>query len=258
MMNKKLLRYITLFGVSSILIMTLTQCKENEMMDFSLDGSIYFYETDTLNAVERIVTEENYSFALVNSSLMEDTIKVRVKLMGAVADYDRTFKAVAIADSSTAIEGVHYKLLDGVMKAGEYISYLPVVLYRTADTKEQKVSVYLRISQTNDLGAGNANLINYRISWADMLMKPKNWPYYFGSYSNNKYRFAIDVLGMTEWPQADRFYDGVSGGVFTISELQLFANQLNEAYTEYRKTHDPIYMDENADELVEIYYSPES
>ena len=63
---------------------------------------------------------------------------------------------------------------------------------------------------------------------------------------------------MTEWPQADRFYDGVSGGVFTISELQLFANQLNEAYAEYRKTHDPIYMDENADELVEIYYSPES
>ena len=106
-MNKKLLRYITLFGVSSILIMTLTQCKENEMMDFSLDGSIYFYETDTLNTVERIVTEENYSFALVNSSLMEDTIKVRVKLMGAVADYDRTIKAVAIADSITAIEGVH-------------------------------------------------------------------------------------------------------------------------------------------------------
>ena len=246
-------------GLSFFFLALMTQCKENEMMDYAFDGRIYFFETDTVNSVERIITKENYSFALVNSTLMEDTIKVRVKLLGSTVDYDRQFKAIAIADSSTATEGVHYKILDGVMKAGEYISYLPVVLYRTADTKEKEVSVYLQISETPDLGAGNYELINYRISWADMLMKPKNWPYYFGSYSTNKYRFAIDVLGLTDWPQADRFYDG-SGGAYVISELQLFANQLNEAYAAYRKTYGPIYVDDTVpeNERVEIYYSAES
>lgn len=226
-------------------------------MDYALEGRVYFYETDTVNALEQMVTEENYSFALVNSSLMEDTVFVRTKLMGHLADYDRSFKAVAIADQTTAVEGVHYKLLDGVMKAGEYIAYLPVVLYRTPDTKEQEVTLYLQISDAGDLIAGNPGQINYRINWADMLMKPKNWPYYFGVYSTNKYRFAIDVLGLTDWPQADRFYDG-SGGAYVIGELQLFCNQLNEAYEEYRAVNGPIYVDDNADPLVEIYYSPET
>lgn len=256
-MNKmKKIAQVTMLSLG--LAVGASSCQENDMMDYQLDGRVYFYELDTVNAVEVIRTAENYSFALQHSALSEDTLFIRVKLMGALSERDRTFRAMEVTDSTTAEPGKHYKLLDGVMKSGEYIAYLPVVLYRTPDTQEHSVSLYLRIADTPDLGVGHPDLTHYKITWADMLLKPKHWPYYFGTYSTSKYRFAIDVLGMTEWPQADRHYDGQTPGFFTAAQLQLFAKRLNEAYEEYKQTNGPIYVDDTADEPVEIHYSHDS
>lgn len=227
-------------------------------MDYSLDGRVYFNDVRESIGVNTINTEQNYSFALKNSTLMQDTIFVPVQLMGNIEDYDRTFKAVAVADSTTAEYPKHYEILDGTMKAGEYTSYLPVVIKRTSDTQNHYVTVYLQLVSTDDLGVGNADALNYKINFGDILMKPANWPYYFGTYSVNKYRFAIDVLGITDWPQATRFQDADVEGYYSIAQLQLMAAQLNEAYAEYRLTHDPIYVDDDAEEKVEIHYSYDS
>lgn len=236
----------------------LTSCSQNEVMDYALDGRVYFNETITENYVTRIITEKNYSFALQNSSLMHDTMTVVVQLMGNVADHDRAFRAVAVADSTTAQSPLHYTILPGVMKAGEYTAPLQVVVNRTADTQDHYVSVLLQLVDTDDLHTGNADALTFRLNWGDILMPPPHWPYFFGTYSINKYRFAIDVLGLTDWPQATRFQDTEEEGVYSSAVLQLFAAQLNEAYAEYRRNNPPIYVDDNAEEKVEIYYSPES
>ncbi len=233
-------------------------CSQNETMDYALDGRVYFNETYVENALERIAHEQNYSFALKNSSLMQDTMKVTVQLMGNVVNYDRSFAAVAVADSTTAKESVHYEILPGVMPAGEYKAQLKVLIKRTPDTTDHSVTLLLRLADTEDLHTGNADAQTFRLTWGDMLLKPANWPYYFGTYSVNKYRFAIDVLGLTDWPQATRFQDDAIEGVYTAAELQLFASRLNEAYEEYRLSHDPIYIDDNAEEKVEIHFSTES
>ncbi len=97
--------------------------------------------------------------------------------------------------------------------------------------------------------------ISFYLTWGDILLEPDNWPeYYFGVYSTNKYRFAIDVLGLTDWPQTARITDGPEDGVYTISEIQGFATKLNEAYEEYREEYGPIYVDDDAEVLEEIYY----
>lgn len=238
--------------------MGLVSCSQNETMDYALDGRVYFNETYVENAITKISHEQNYSFALKHSAVMVDTMKVTVQLMGNVTDYDRAFKAVAVADSTTAQSPVHYEILPGVIPAGEYKAPLQVLVKRTADTKDKSVTLLLKLVDTDDLHVGNANALTYRLNWGDILMKPANWPYYFGTYSVNKYRFAIDVLGLTDWPQATRFQDGAVEGVYTQGELMWFATQLNEAYAEYRKTNGPIYVDDDAEEKVEIYYSAES
>lgn len=234
---------------------TLLSCEQSEVMDYELADKVYFNETEVVSSIETAVFERNYSFALQNSALMEDTFKIAVQLMGNLTDYDRSFKATAIADSSTAIAGTHYKLLDGVMKANEYEGYLPVVLYRTTDTQEEAVNLQVMLTDAGDLGAGIQSAIKFNLTWGDILLRPQHWPdYYFGEYSINKYRFAIDVLGLTDWPQTARITTGAEEGVYTISEIQGFVSTLNDAYEEYRTENGPIYVDDNAEILEEIYY----
>lgn len=224
-------------------------------MDYEAPGKVYFFERTYLNTVERVVSSKTFSFALQNSTLMADTFKINVKLMGNLANVDRTFKAEVVADSSTAVAGLHYKLLDGVMHAGQYLACLPVVLYRTADTQNKSVNIKLRLTDAGDLLPGNAEYQTFSLTWGDILLKPDNWPdYYFGVYSKNKYRFAIDILGLTDWPQTARVTTQKVDGVYTISEIQAFAGRLNEAYATYRTTHGPIYVDDNAESKEEIYY----
>ena len=238
-------------------LLLLSACRQNEPMDYALDGRVYFNDTKLQNNVTVAVTERNYSFALQNSALMQDTILIPVRLMGNLTDTPRTFRAEAVADSTTAETPLHYELLDGILPAGQYEASLPVLIKRTADTQDHYVSLLLRIVDTPDLAAGNADALTYRLNWGDILMRPANWPYFFGTYSVNKYRFAIDVLGLTDWPQASRTVDSAEEGIYTAAQLQLFAARLNEAYQEYRKTHGPIYVDDNAETKVEIYYAHE-
>ncbi len=248
---KTFCRYFSLLFISLIFY----ACQQNEVMDFALDARVYFNETTGTGTLQRNIWSKNYSFALQKSTLTQDTIKITTKLMGNPADYDRIFRVKVLPDSTTAIEGQHYKILDGIMPAGKYESYLPIILYRTEDTQELSVSLFIEIIATNDLKPGNPDAINFSLHWADMLMRPAHWPeYFFGEYSVNKYRFAIDVTGHTDWEQAPRVTTGKQEGIYTITEIQREADKLNDAYAEYRKTHGPIYVDDNADSLVEIYF----
>ena len=246
------------YFLSMIFGLILAACSQNEVMDYSLNGRVYFNETKVENNMTVVVTERNYSFALQNSALMADTVWIPVQLMGNIENRDRSFRAVAVPDSTTAQSPLHYELLDGTLEAGEYMAYLPVLIKRTSDTQDHFVTLYLKLIDTEDLTVGNANAITYKLNWGDILMRPAHWPYFFGSYSVNKYRFAIDVLGLTDWPQATRTATAAEEGIYTAAQLQLMAARLNEAYAEYRLANGPIYVDDNAEEKVEIYYSPNS
>lgn len=251
-------RLTTRIALACLLCGAWTGCSENEHIDYTLNDRVYFYETEQVLAVTTIVKEMNYSFALKPSALQQDTVRITVRVMGRTADRDRTFRAVAVADSTTAQEPLHYELLPGIIPAGKQDGYLPVIIKRTADTQSRSVTLYLQLADGDDFTTGNPDVLNFRLSWADMLMRPAHWPYYFGSYSTSKYRFAIDVLGTTDWQQATRFNNGSEPGLYTAAQLQLFASQLNEAYQQYRKTHGPIYVDDEAAEKKEIYYAPNS
>jgi hypothetical protein len=158
--------------------------------------------------------------------------------MGYVANYARTFRAEVVTDSTNAVEGTDFKLLDGVLKAGEYNSYLPVVIYRNAKIDTLQV----KLIATDDLTPANPDDITFRVIWSSELVQPANWPTYFwGAYNVNMYRFAIEQLGETDWPQYSRFQTSQEDGYYTINDLLRRATQLNEAYAKYKETNGPIY-----------------
>jgi len=251
-------RHLSLGWLCCGVAAALGSCSENTPITYALNDRVYFYETEQVLAVTTTVTSMNYSFALKPSSLQQDTVKVNVRVMGRTADHDRHFRAVAVGDSTTAQAPQHYELLEGIIPAGQQDGYLPILLKRTADTQQRSVTLLLQLTDGGDFTTGHPDMLHFRLSWADMLLRPAHWPYYFGQYSTTKYRFAIDVLGVTDWQQATRFNNGSEPGLYTAAQLQLFASQLNDAYKEYRKTHAPIYVDPEASDKQEIYYAPNS
>lgn len=86
-----------------LVLLLLFSCQQNTVMDYALDGKVYFYERAKQGNTEVKVEEKNYSFALQNSALMEDTLKIKVRLMGYVDSRDRTFRVETVTDGTTAV-----------------------------------------------------------------------------------------------------------------------------------------------------------
>ena len=241
-----------------LFMLLFTACQQNEPMAFSDSGRIYFYE-ETIGATNLTVrtSEKNFSFAILDDAVTEAEATVGVRVMGRISDRNRIFRASVVADSSTAVAGTHFVLHEGTVKAGELASELPITLRRTPDMKTAAVKLYLQIEPTDDFGDG-FDVGNTFILWVgDMLMQPATWNVYinqyFGAYSDNKYKFIIDVLGITEFPFT-RGNQAPIEGTYTAPQMQGFMFELRAAYEEYRKTNPPIWMDDNAATKVEISF----
>lgn len=245
-----------LFGVC-----LLAGCGKNEVPAYSDFDKVYFYERrpNSYNAtvIER-AEEVSYSFATKSSTLTEGRLEIKVRLQGRVDKVrDRVVRAEVIADSTTATEGTHYRLEEGVIKAGEYEGVLPLTFFRMPEMKTETFRVKLRIADSDDLKAGLEEEAYIRVLVSDILMKPANWPqwYGFGEYSPNKYRFVLDVLGIEDFPVLGRYDTGYVEGKFAPGQLWAFAYQLQETYKEHRVKYGPIYMDDDADPKVEISFN---
>jgi hypothetical protein len=236
----------------------LASCEQNELMEFAGNGSVYFFEQEASGyGTFLAVTEKNFSFAILDNAVTETEARVKVRLMGSVVDRDRAFRARVVPDSTTAIEGTHYRLHDGLLPAGELEASLPVTLYRAPGLKNEAVKICLEIMPTDDLDVG-LNAGNYfTLHVGDFFMKPATWTFfvdaYFGLYCDNKYRFIIDVLGITEFPMT-RGNTPPEDGSYTPPQMQGFNYRLVTAYEEYRKTNGPIWVDDNADPKEEIKF----
>lgn len=237
-------------------ICLLAGCTKNEVPAYSDLDKVYFYERRLNFSMLERVEELSYSFVAKSSTITEGRLDIKVRLQGRIdQERDRVVRAEVIADSTTAVEGTHYRLEEGVIKAGEYEGVLPLTFYRTPDMQTEILRIKLRIADSDDLKAGLEEDAYIRVLVSDILMKPVNWPYYFGEYSTNKYRFVLDQLGIEDFPMLYRWDTEYEEGKFSPAQLSALAHQLQEAYKVYRQEYGPIYMDDNADPKVEISFN---
>lgn len=248
-----------LFGIC-----LLAGCSKNEVPAYSDLDKVYFYERRpnqfNPSVIER-AEEMSYSFATKSSTLMEGRLEIKVRLQGRVdKERDRVVCAEVIADSTTAVEGTHYRLEEGVIKAGEYEGILPLTFYRTPEMKTEMLRIKLRIADSDDLKAGLEEEAYIRVLVSDILTYPYTWPTpCFGTYSTNKYQFIIDHFGVSEWPMLTRYDTEYAEGKYTMGQLYTLAYQYQEYYENYRANGGaPIYMDDNAPQKVEISFKSQN
>jgi hypothetical protein len=245
---KKILNYAAALAC----LLLIVSCEENERMPYSSEPRVYFFEQILLpGGLYEDVFEKTYTFADKSSDVTEDTVYIKTRIMGYAADHDRNFKAVVVSDSSAVAEyeGVtYYKVLDGYVKAGEVEGYLPLLVYRTSLIKDSTLQITLHIVDADgyDLEAGVRENLNFNVSWGDKLVKPANWDtdlaYFFGTYSDTKYQFVIDVLGISTFTIYARYNPT---GQYTTAAMYDFAARLKDALKIYNAANDPDLTDEN-------------
>lgn len=217
-------------------------CKKSDLTSYTQPDMIYVYK-DFYNTNKDSAT---YSFAIKPNGLITDTVKVPLRIMGNARDKDRTVNIRIVPDTTTAT-GQHYVILQTIVKAGAFTTYIPVLVKRTADLKTKEVRILLEIAPSDDFlpgipntiattsGAGGATQFLVKIN--DFLTKPSNWEsvlsIYFGTYSQVKYKFIIDVTGRTEFP--------ISGQEMVSPSQFLFYRKLcREALDTYNASNGPL------------------
>jgi len=157
---------------------------------------------------------------------MKDTLYIKVKTMGRIFDYDRHPIAQTIAEGTTATEGVDYEFIPGLVAANQIEGYVAVVLHRTARLKNETVLLHLTIGESADFKGGVTEDDTFTLRWSDRLVQPDTWPYYFGTYSDVKYQFIIDQLGIADYPHQLSPRIEAQPGEYSIADLQDMASRL--------------------------------
>lgn len=176
----------------SLVALCASSCTEDRMEGFQTEGSVYF-QTSKDNWLS-VSKGTNYSFA--GKSIERDTIWMQVNLLGEPADYDRKF-TISVNDDNKAVAGKHYEAFQSeyIMKKGEMVTMVPVVLFNSEDLKTSAVRLSFSLGATSDLSLGLKDRTSYYLDLSNFLMKPAYWdePYdqYIGTEYEGKYLIKV-------------------------------------------------------------------
>ena len=174
-----------------------------------------------------------FSFASFQSHVQDYNFVAKVYVTGKVSSVDRNV-GISVDQSLTTAINSQYEIPNTiVIPKGEHFGLLPIKIKRTEDLTQKAVRLRLYINDKEEIKPGTNEWNNLNIIWSDILMKPINWDNlkeFFGTYSDTKYRFIIDIL------QIGDFTYGQSSGM-TWGEMNYFRLRVIQALQDYNANH---------------------
>ncbi|GGH06444.1 hypothetical protein GCM10011418_03140 [Sphingobacterium alkalisoli] len=219
-------------GLLATLCLLFSSCEKDLNAVYQQDARVYFFERSTVDLTSS-VTSKSYSFLLDPSTITEHIIFIKIKSMGDTASYDRYSIGKRIENGTTARAGEDYEFLPALIPAGEVEGLLPVKIFRNSRIASEEVSLVLTIGETEDFKVGIVEDQVFTLRWSDRLSQPSTWPFYFGEYSDEKYRFVIDILGIAEFPPPDCTRCVPREGQYSYAALADFAARLRAEVLAY-------------------------
>ena len=175
------------------------------------------YDTENVHFIEFVApTEDTASFSFMFHPEVAAggayDLAIPVRILGQRQDRDREFTVTVVDSLTSATEGKHFSMPEKlVFRAGLFEDTMYVKLHRTADLKTVKVTLGIRIENSNDFYAGQSS--NRESIWviSDQIAQPAWWTTYatdryesveymfLGEYSDKKYGLLIEVTGVSDW-----------------------------------------------------------
>lgn len=205
-------------------------CEQKDIDLYDGEAAIFFDQQNRGHISEAWIPAQrlgHQNYSLVNFSTMEtsDTIvNIKIETTGYVTEYDRPFTIEIVDDSTSAIEGEEFEILERnlVIPAKGNMTYVQVAVHKTNRMYQDTVMLQMRINpgehfvlpfgdkgigkmplrdQDVDNGYGtNTDPSVHDVFMTSVLTKPGTWPLYthtttWGTYSSKKYGIILDLCG---------------------------------------------------------------
>ena len=258
--------YLFLMAMASISMISVSCTKE--MMDYQGPESIYFAVRNGNTYMSSdgwpYVPFTNVEF--VKTTDDEITVNLLLRATGESKAYPRTIDFQAIADSTNAIEGVHYSMPRSVvLEAGKTETNIPVKFKRTPEMKSELIKLQIKLLANNDFSLifkswANPKDLNsgtiyegfdasrHNIICSDIIVKPANWigsfdastkkeKSAFGEFSPKKFLLIQSVMGYT-------YSDFMSSQTMTIGVQYAISRYMSNYLVGKYKAHEPVLEDD--------------
>lgn len=189
----------------------LASCEKSEppFYDANSNGAYFDYDKEKLDT---IINFADY----ILEDPKEITVKIKIKLLGYVEDFDRTLvlKAIAMENYPQA----QVTCPEVVFKAGEYKKEIEIKVGRP-ETQDTRYGMTLSVDEErSDIGIGAEGFENFNVYVEDSYQTPAGWEYnagmFFGEFSAEKHIFIVKVT-----KDEDYAYNNNPWGVYPDYQL---------------------------------------
>lgn len=260
---KKILYIICVFV--STLVGT-TSCNKDLDLYSGCKAGIFIqeiYSTDIYGNPLSYRDSSSYSFANARESVTSGTVRLYIRAIGEVANYDRPYVLKAM-EGTTAVEGEDYDLSgnDFVIKANQGMDTIYVKLFRTPKLRTQTMRLKVGLepnehfetpiteyknSSSWSVDGNMHSAISYIINFNERYTQPTYWGWYgdqyFGKFSVNKYLALNEYMGWTgtDWSNA-----GMTGQKIQTGRLDYFARYFRKYLQQKADEGDPLIDDDGS------------
>lgn len=187
----------------------------------SCEKDIHVYNNS--NRVYFDKKELHYTFGDKPLNLQKYSLDVRVNLLGAPPKNDKKFVINIVDTATTANVGKHYTKFkqDAVIKKDSSYALIPIELLRE-NLEDSVFHITLKVVATNELDAGVQESLVMKISFDNILPKPRWWDGqrdYLGDFHPKKYQKFIEYNGGKVLSPK---YDGFKAGGKYYENLAIF------------------------------------
>lgn len=223
-------------------------CQKNEYITYTEKSALTFINKGSFSSADSL------TFSFISNAVQgdRDTVWLPILLTGNLANSNLPF-ALEIVDGSTAVEQQHFELPETIFPANTVTYYYPLVLLRAEGLQTEIRTLSLRIVENENFALGpvsgtesftlNDSLARtystLKLNITDQAVQPSWWgaaeTYYFGTYSNERYRFMIEVCGISNF----------SASVLSFPLIINYQSLLRAAITEYERVNGQPLRDEN-------------
>ena len=232
-----------IFLVCVIGLIVLAGCAKDEIDRYSGGAQVYFERIAGSGTNDSMT----YSFAVRSNDLQFDTVEIPITMTGPRGAVDREISILVDKAKSTAVEGIDYLMGKAVIPAGSYRAILKIRVNRSEEMKLQERSVCLLLLPTMELGTDvDSSWIDYKLKINDILTKPARWIYecqpYFGVYSEVKYRFIIETLGIWAFPDSGE-------NAFPKAQMLYYQDKMKSELARWEKENGKPMTDEKGNKI---------
>lgn len=234
--------------LSLLFPLCLGSCSEKDLDQFSSSqSSVYF---NVPSKTETYLESTIFSFSERTNSI--DTLAIPVALLGLPANTERFVDFEVVADSTTAIKGVHYDFVEERIAVTPTVNSvnLQVILYRDASLQENDFVIRVNLKENewftvapreeiiNSTTGKKVTLYSHKITLTGKVAPPPmnrwNEGNYFGTYSIKKYMVVNEVNNIkpSDWEKA------------LPSTVQIWATKTRNYLQRQYDNGTPIYEDE--------------